>query len=102
MLAKLFTYTVEEKDLFENILKDDNLMLNHVIIESGKFFPKHPTDAHVYIIVVKGELSIALGDQSQKTYKKGQVIEVEKGIESVLGNGSDGFTECFVIKVDAD
>jgi hypothetical protein len=27
-------------------------------------------------------------------------IEVEKGIDSVLGSGSDGFTECFVIKVD--
>lgn len=37
MMAKLFNYTVEQKDLFENILKDDNLMLNHVVIESDSF-----------------------------------------------------------------
>lgn len=100
MLSRLFNYTTEEKDLFENILKDENIMLNHVIIESGKFFPRHPTDAHVYIIVIKGQLSITLGDEAKQTFKKGDVIEVEKGIDSVLGNGSDGFTECFVIKVD--
>ncbi len=99
MLARLFKYTIEEKDIFENILKDENIMLNHMIIESGKFFPKHPTDAHVYIIVVKGELSISLGDETKKTYKKGDVIDVDKGIESFLGNESDDFTECFVIKV---
>lgn len=99
MAAKLFNYSLEQKDLFENILKDENIMLNHVVIESGKFFPKHPTDAHVYIIIVKGELSVTLNDDTKNIYKKGDVVEVEKGIESELGNESDDFTEAFVIKI---
>ncbi len=99
MAIKNYKYTTEKKDLFENIIHDERIMLNHVIIESGKLFPKHPTDAHVYITVISGELSITLGDKSVNKYYKGDVVEVEKGVESILGNTSDDFTEVFVVKI---
>ena len=66
MIEKLFKYSLTDKDLFENVISDDNLKLNHVVIESGKVFPRHKTDAQVYIIILKGELSIEIGDQEEK------------------------------------
>jgi len=93
-------YSTVKEDLFENIIDDKNIMLNHVLIESGKAFPKHPTDAHVYIIVISGELTITLNNEGPKVFLKGDVVEVKKGIESILGNYSKDFTEVFVIKAD--
>ena len=55
-----FPYTQSQTAIFENIFKIDNVLLNHAVIEPGQVFPKHPTDAEVYAIVLKGTLSIAI------------------------------------------
>lgn len=99
MIEKLFKYSLTDKDLFENIISDDNLKLNHVVIESGKIFPRHKTDAEVYIIILKGELSIEIGDQDEKRFGVGDVINIPFGIDSTLGNKGDEITEVFVVKI---
>jgi quercetin dioxygenase-like cupin family protein len=98
MIEKIYPYTLEAPDLFEHVVKEENFQLNHVVIEPGKFFPKHPTDAKVNIIIIAGQLSITLGTQEKTSYEKGMVIEVPKGTESVLGNDSNEKVEVFVIK----
>jgi len=98
MIEKVNKYTTNANDIFEHVIKEDSFELNHVVIEPGKFFPKHPTDADVSIIIVRGELSITLGNQDKKHYYKGTVLSVEKGIDSILGNGSKEPLELFVIK----
>lgn len=98
MLEKVHNITVDTDDVFEELIKKDGYELNHVIVKPGKMFPAHPTDANVTIIVVQGELSLKLGNQELMTYKKGTVVEVEKGTMSSLGNGSGKILELFVIK----
>lgn len=98
MIETTKQYTLGDTDVFEALVEKESFRLNHAIIEPGKFFPKHPTDANVIIIVIRGELSITLGDQEPAIYKKGQVIQAPKGVESILGNGSETYTEVFVIK----
>ncbi|WP_432665847.1 cupin domain-containing protein [Wukongibacter baidiensis] len=102
MIEKLYKYSLTDKDLFENIVDDENLRLNHVVIESGKFFPRHKTDAHVYIIILKGQLSIEIGEQEEKRFGKGDVINIPFGVDSKLGNDTDTITEAFVVKIDPD
>lgn len=98
MIGKVTAYSVEKKDVFEPLIDKGPYRLNHVVIEPGKFFPKHPTDAEVTIIVVSGQLTISLGDEDPVVFVRGQVIEAPKGVESVLGNASEEYTEVFVIK----
>lgn len=99
MIEKLYKYSLTDKDLFENVISDDNLKLNHVIIESGKVFPRHKTDAQVYIIILKGELSIEIGDQEGKRFGVGDVINIPFDIETTLGNKGNEITEVFVVKI---
>lgn len=99
MKYEVFKYTTLKEDLFENILTDENLMLNHVVIEPGKVFPKHPTDAIVYIIIMQGKLYLTVEDGEEKVYHAGEVVHVNKGIETILGNKGEEYTEVFVIKV---
>lgn len=102
MLENVVTYTVGSQAVFEELIKKDGYELNHVLIEPGQMFPKHPTDANVTIIIVEGELSLQLSDQDRNSFVKGQVIEIPKGTESSLGNQSDDMTEVFVIKTKRD
>lgn len=98
-MLKTFHYTLTENPIFENVFTEAGFLLNHVVIEPGKIFPKHPTDAFVYAIVLKGVLSIALEDGSLQTFEPGQVVHIEKGIVSELGNRGDHLVELFVLKV---
>ena len=97
-MVELFKYTLTENEIFENVFTEKNLLLNHVVIPEKKYFEKHPTDAKVHIIILRGNLSIAIEDGDRVIYKKGVVITASKGTVSELGNPGPGITELMVIK----
>ena len=68
----------------------------------GNVFPKHPTDAVVYALIVRGELSLQLENRKRHVYRKGQLVNIPKGIESELGNLGEEILELFVVKYDYD
>ncbi len=98
MSVKILEYTKESEEIFEHIIKEENFEYNHVIIKPGFHFPPHPTDANVIITIVKGVLSVKLDNKDTKTFIVGQVLTVEKGVMSELGNDQESFCELFVIK----
>lgn len=95
-----FPYTQTQTSIFENIFKLDNVLMNHVVIEPSQVFPKHPTDAAVYALIVKGVLSIAIEESAAEDYTEGQVVHIPKGVVSELGNRSGELVELFVLKTD--
>ncbi len=101
-MEKVYHYTITDQEIFENIFKDEQLLMNHVIVLPGKVFPKHPTDAIVYILITQGELSVTIENNAPKTYKAGQVVNIPKGVSSELGNRGDEALELFVIKHEYD
>lgn len=101
-MEKVYNYTRTDQDTFENIFKDEKLLMNHVVIPPGKVFPKHPTDAVVYALITQGELSVTIEDKETKTFKAGQLVNIQKGVNSSLGNLSDAIVELFVVKYEYD
>ena len=101
-MEKVYPYTITEQEIFENIFTHKDILMNHVVVPSGQSFPRHPTDAVVYILIVRGELSMTLGDQDTRQYRAGQVVNVPKGVESILGNYGDDILEMFVVKTEHD
>ena len=98
-MLKIYEFTQTEKDVLENVFKKEGILMNHVVIEPGKVFPKHPTDAEVYAIVLKGTLSITVEGHETQTIKFGQVVNIAEGTMSELGNKSDDLVELLVIKL---
>lgn len=82
----------------ENIFKDSQLLMNHVVVPPGKVFPKHPTDAIVYALIIRGELSVAIENHAAKTFRAGQLVNIPKGVDTELGNRGDQPLELFVVK----
>ena len=95
---RIIPYTITDEDTFENIYKNDHVLINHVVIPSGKMFPKHPTDAEVCIIILRGELSVAIDGQEAGRYAPGGLVNIPKGAESELGNTGGAPVEIFVVK----
>lgn len=101
-MEKVYQYTITEQEIFENVFKDEKLLMNHVIVPPGKVFPKHPTDAIVYALIIRGELSLAIENGEPKIYKAGKLVNIPKGVVSELGNRGDELLELFVVKHEYD
>ena len=98
MSEQVIKYTTDTWDIFENIVKEDDFELNHVVIKPGFSFPPHPTDANVIITIIQGSLSVTLGDLDKQSFEKGHVLRVDQGTMSILGNDTKEKCELFVIK----
>ncbi len=101
-MEKVYNYTITEQETFENIFKDEKLLMNHVIVPPGKVFPKHPTDATVYALITQGELSLTLENNETKVYGAGQLVKIPKHVDSELGNRGENILEIFVVKYEFD
>lgn len=101
-MERVYQYTITDQEIFENIFKDEKLLMNHVIVPTGKVFPKHPTDAIVYALITQGELSVTIENNVTKTYKAGQLVNIPKGVSTELGNRGDESLELFVVKHEYD
>ena len=96
---KHFKYSLTEDDLFENIITDENLILNHVVLEAGKKFPRHNTDAIVYMIVIRGTITARAWDLEPQEFSRGDVVNLPFDIPSELSNLTDQIAELFVVKI---
>lgn len=101
-MATIYAYTLTDQETLENVFDRGDCLMNHVIMPPGKVFPKHPTDAHVYITVLRGELTIVLEDEAPIQLKRGQVGNVPKGVMSSLSNVTDDVVELIVLKLMHD
>ena len=101
-MARIYSYTLTDQETLENVFDRGDCLMNHVVMPPGKAFPKHPTDAHVYITVMRGELTIALEDEAPFLLKRGQVGNVPKGVVSSLSNISHDVVELIVLKLKQD
>lgn len=101
-MEKVYQYTLTDKEIFENVFTDEKLLMNHVIVPPGKIFPKHPTDATVYALVIKGQLSVTIGNNETKTFNAGHLVNIPKGADTELGNKGDKLLELFVVKYGYD
>ena len=101
-MEKVYDYTITDQELFENIFKDEKILMNHVVVQPGKVFPKHPTDAIVYILITHGELSITIENNEPSTFKAGQLVHIPKGVSTELGNRGEKTLELFVVKHEYD
>ncbi len=99
-MFQVFNYTLTDSETFENVFKDENLLMNHVVIPTGKFFEKHPTDANVHIVILRGTLTVSVDDSPRTAYEKGSVLNISKGSLSELGNDGSEPTELIVIKTN--
>ncbi len=101
-MEKVYNYTITDQEIMENVFRDEKILMNHVIIPPGKVFQKHPTDATVYALIIRGELSATIENNEPKKFNTGHLVNIPKGLITELGNRGDEPLELFVVKYEYD
>jgi predicted 3-demethylubiquinone-9 3-methyltransferase (glyoxalase superfamily)/quercetin dioxygenase-like cupin family protein len=95
---KLYPYTLSDEKTVEIFLNDDNCTIGHVILKPGDALPEHSTDSNVYLLVVRGELTLSMNKNKIRNFSRGAVANVPFGILLGMSNSSGEVMELFAFK----
>jgi quercetin dioxygenase-like cupin family protein len=99
MIEKIYNMTDSNEKTVEMLISDENVHYLHMIFNKGEGLPEHFSNSNVYMTVLKGTLSIGLGEQEVHEYTKGTVLKIPfKTKMNVVGNRHDEILELTVVK----
>lgn len=98
MLEKTYAFSKEDEKKIEKLIDDDNLLLNHMVLPRNTGLPEHYSNSNVYMIVIKGTLSLQLDEQELQNYENGQIINIPYNTKMNVNNFNDDILEFFVVK----
>lgn len=98
MIEKKYKYSTGNENAVEKIIDDENLHLNHMVFNKNEGLPEHFANSNVYMIVIRGTLSLQLDNQDVHEYVKGDMLNIPYNVKMNVGNKHDETLEIFVIK----
>jgi quercetin dioxygenase-like cupin family protein len=98
MIETITDYENRGGETLKNLVDRESVIINHVVMEPEQSLPAHVTEHEIHIIIVKGSLSVSLGDQEVHEYSKGKMISIPRGSVTALSNPADSPAELFVVK----
>ena len=101
MIEKVYEFKPSKTRMMEKIVVDENVNIAHVVLPQGEQVPPHPANANVYMTVLKGTLSITLGEQSETDYESGTILNFPIGTMMGAKNKAEELLELFVVKAPA-
>lgn len=101
MIEQVFNYSTTDEKVIEMLIHDENLHYNHMVLNKDERLPEHFTNSNVYMTVVRGTLSIGLGEQEIHKYPKGSVLKIPNNIKMNVINKDDETLEIIVVKAPA-
>lgn len=85
----------------EKVIHDENVHFNHMLLNKGEGLPIHFSNSTVYMAVMRGTLTIALGDQEAQIYEAGTLLKIPFNIQMDVQNKHDALLELIVVKAPA-
>ncbi len=101
MIEQVFQMTQGNERTIERIITNEQVHLNHVILGKGDGLPLHLSNANVYMVVLRGLLSIGLGDQEMHEYAGGTILSIPEGVQMNVQNRHDEALSIMIIKAPA-
>ena len=98
MIEERFTFSASENKTIERIISDDNVDINHMILNKNEALPEHYANSNAYMIVVRGMISLRFDDQPKHEYPAGSIIVVPFKTKMNVSNAHDDQLEFFVVK----
>lgn len=98
MLEKIYNVTTTENKTIEQIVLDDNVNINHMILREGDSLPLHYSNSNVYMVVIKGVISLKLDKQDEHQYRAGNIINIPYNTHMNVYNANKDLLEFYVVK----
>ncbi|WZL72368.1 cupin domain-containing protein [Clostridiaceae bacterium 35-E11] len=98
MTEKKYIYNLTEEKLIERIVDDENIHLNHMVLTKGTSLPEHYSNSNVYMIIVRGIMTLQLNEQEAHQYAKGEIVNIPYNTKMNVHNLDEAVLEFFVVK----
>ncbi len=98
MIEKQFSYTLSQEKVIERLIEDDNVAINHMILRTSEALPLHHANSNVYMIVARGEVTLALDEQEPHAYPMGSIVLIPYHTKMNVSNQGEAVLELFVVK----
>ena len=101
MIEQVFNITMGNERMVERVIQDENIHYIHMIFNQGEGLPEHFSNSTVYMTVLRGKLSIGLGEQEVSLYDAGTVLKIPFNIKMNVKNLDADVLELIVVKAPA-
>lgn len=98
MIEKIYQFKEINEKIIEKIVDDDNLVINHMVLTKNTGLPEHFSNSNVYMIIIKGKMTIKLNDHEPNIYEKGTILNIPFNTKMNVNNFHDEVLEFFVVK----
>ncbi len=102
MIEQIVKLTQGNEKVVERLLVDENIHYAHIILPGNESVPQHMTNAKgMYMTIIRGTLSIELGEQGIHEYSAGTMIKIPINIPMTIHNKNEDVLELVVVKAPA-
>ena len=101
MIENVFNFSTGNEKAIERVIFDENVHYLHMVFNKGEGLPEHFSNSNVYMTVVRGTLSIGLGEQEVHEYPHGTLLKIPFNIKMNVKNLHDDTLELIVVKAPA-
>jgi len=95
---KVYRFNPTDEKLIERVVDDANVNINHIVLPKGAALPEHYSNSNVYLIVIRGEMTVRLGEAAPDAYPGGSIVNVPFDVKMNIANTNDEVLEFFVVK----
>lgn len=97
-MEKAYTFHASTNKLIEKIIDNDEVMINHMILNTNDCIPEHNANSNVYMIVIRGVLTLQLSENPAKHFEQGSIINIPYQTKMNVSNTHQEQVEFFVVK----
>src|SRR5665648_3785 len=101
MVEKKFNLSRGNEKAVEKIIFDENVHYLHMMFNKDEGLPEHYSNSNVYMTVIRGLLSIGLGDQEVHEYEAGTLLKIPFQTKMNVKNLHSETLELIVVKAPA-
>ena len=98
MLETQFNFTQTDEKTIERVVQKDAAWIIHMILNKGEFLAEHPANSNVFMIVVRGTITLQLADQEAHQYESGSIVNIPHRTLMNVSNQNEETLEFFVVK----
>lgn len=98
MIEKVYNFTQTDEKIVERLVDDDNVNINHMVLTKGEGMPEHYSNSNVYMLILRGVMTIKLNEQEPQKYSQGHILNIPYKTKMNISNFDDDVLEFFVVK----
>lgn len=101
MIEQVFKFSTTDEKVIERVIFDENIHYLHMVFNKDEGLPEHYSNSNVYMTVLRGTLSIGLGEQDHHEYSKGTLLKIPFNTKMNVRNLNEETLELIVVKAPA-